>query len=78
MPRIVLAHWHAGRAPGTELDVTDDELRQLLRDGRVAPATDGPVGAEPSPEPEAPAEPEAATAPEPADTPPPKSNRRRQ
>ncbi|MFJ1657159.1 hypothetical protein [Streptomyces anthocyanicus] len=36
MPRIELAAWHGGRAPGTEVEVTDDELRDLVRDGRVA------------------------------------------
>ncbi|MDT7847193.1 hypothetical protein [Streptomyces justiciae] len=43
MPRITLAHWHDGRAPGTELDVDDDELRQLTRDGRVATVTDAAI-----------------------------------
>ncbi|MFI1723940.1 hypothetical protein [Streptomyces sp. NPDC020489] len=50
MPRVTLAHWHDGRPPGTELDVTDDELRALKRDGRIAPAGDTP---DPEPEPEA-------------------------
>lgn len=36
MPRIKLAHWHGGHAPGEELNVTDDDLRALERDGRVA------------------------------------------
>ena len=59
MPRITLAHWHAGRAPGEELDVSDEELAQLRRDGRVAAVHDeqptpgpDPVPAEPEPEPE--------------------------
>lgn len=62
MPRIQLAHWHGGRAPGDVVDVDADELSQLHRDGRVAcvlpdepePPTappDAPSG-EPQPEPE--------------------------
>ncbi|MEU6376814.1 hypothetical protein [Streptomyces sp. NPDC046909] len=39
MHRVTLAHWHGGRAPGTEIDVDDDELRQLTRDGRVSTVT---------------------------------------
>lgn len=35
MPRIRLAHWHDGHAPGAEIDVTADQLRALQRDGRV-------------------------------------------
>jgi hypothetical protein len=35
MPRIRLAHWHGAHAPGDEIDVDDDVLRALLRDGRV-------------------------------------------
>ena len=36
MPRIKTSHWHDGHAPGTELEVDNDELRRLVRDGRVA------------------------------------------
>ena len=36
MPRIKLAYWHGGSAPGDEIDVTGDELAALQRDGRVA------------------------------------------
>lgn len=46
MPRIRLAHWHGGHAPGSEIDVSDDELVALRRDGRVAavlPAEEGGV-----------------------------------
>lgn len=62
MHHITLAHWHAGRAPGEQLDVSDEELAQLKRDGRVAvvhdeqPAPD-PAPAEPAPQ-DQPAEPE--------------------
>ncbi|MFF9043348.1 hypothetical protein [Streptomyces parvulus] len=36
MHRIELAAWHDGRAPGTQTEVTEDELRDLVKDGRVA------------------------------------------
>jgi hypothetical protein len=36
MPKIALAYWHGGHAPGDEIDVTDAELKALRRDGRVA------------------------------------------
>lgn len=86
MPRVILAHWHAGLAPGDELDVTDEELANLRRDGRIADVLDGPSAqpepsgtaeseepsaADPVPEPEA-TEPEAA-----ADEPPPTGRKRR-
>lgn len=35
MPRIRLAHWHDGHAPGDEIDVDPDTARALQRDGRV-------------------------------------------
>lgn len=35
MPRIRLAHWHDGHAPGDEITVDDDTLRALQVDGRV-------------------------------------------
>lgn len=64
MPRIKLAFWHGDHQPGDEVDVTDDELAGLRRDGRVAevltseppaPADDKPAetttdGAQPAPE----------------------------
>lgn len=64
MPRIKLAFWHGDHKPGDELDVSDDELAGLRRDGRVAevlapeppaPADDKPAektvdGAQPGPE----------------------------
>lgn len=57
MPRIQLAHWHKGHPPGAELDVTDDELAQLKRDGRVAAVLDvAAVGAAEAAEPEPAAE----------------------
>jgi hypothetical protein len=36
MPRIELAYWHGRHKPGDIIDVSDDEARQLVRDGRVA------------------------------------------
>lgn len=36
MPRIKLAFWHGDHNPGDELDVNDEELAGLRRDGRVA------------------------------------------
>lgn len=36
MTRIRLAHWHNGHVPGDEIEVDDDQLRALRRDGRVA------------------------------------------
>ncbi|MEU6661260.1 hypothetical protein [Streptomyces sp. NPDC046821] len=42
MSRIELAHWYRGHKPGSELDVTDVELRELRRDGRVARVVDEP------------------------------------
>lgn len=41
MARIRLAHWHDGHNPGDEVDVPDDELPGLVRDGRVAEILDG-------------------------------------
>lgn len=71
MPRIKLAHWHGDHAPGEEIDVTDEELAGLTRDGRVAgvvdskeakqPTEEQPARPEPSPELET-----QASAPEPA------------
>ncbi|MFE9684182.1 hypothetical protein [Streptomyces sp. NPDC006285] len=61
MPRITLAHWHAGRAPGEDIDVDDEELKQLRRDGRVAAVHDEQPEPEAAPEPE----PVPAAAPEP-------------
>lgn len=49
MPRIRLAHWHDGHAPGDVITVDDDTARALQRDGRVnAVLPDVP---EPQPEP---------------------------
>lgn len=58
MPRIRLAFWHGSHQPGDELDVTDDELRELRRDGRVAEV----LGAPAQPAPKAPPEPATETA----------------
>lgn len=61
MPRIRLAFWHDGHAPGDEIDVTDGDLPALQRDGRVAHvlAAEEPVAAQQSS-----AQPETAVAPE--------------
>ncbi len=48
MTTIVLAHWYDGRPPGSELDVGEEQLRQLRRDGRVASVV-APPPAEPAP-----------------------------
>ncbi|WP_328439378.1 hypothetical protein OHA71_23860 [Streptomyces sp. NBC_00444] len=64
MPRVILAHWHDGRAPGDELIVTDEELADLRRDGRIADVLDGP-GAQPEPSSTAVPEDQAAAEPEP-------------
>jgi hypothetical protein len=61
MPRIKLAYWHGERNPGDEVDVTDEELRQLTVDGRVAEVLAAPAPAEPEQ-----AQPESV--PEPAET----------
>lgn len=63
MPRVILAHWHAGRAPGDELDVTDEELADLRRDGRIADVLDG-RGAQPEPSSTAASEDQVAAEPE--------------
>jgi hypothetical protein len=49
MPRIRLAYWHSGHAPGDEIDVTDAELAALQRDGRVAEVLGGGNGSPPPP-----------------------------
>ncbi|MFF1709318.1 hypothetical protein [Streptomyces sp. NPDC058268] len=58
MPRIKLAHWHDGHAPGDEIDVNDTELKELRRDGRVASVVETvpQAQAEPVPGPPAAAE----------------------
>lgn len=43
MPRIRLAYWHGSHKPGDEVDVSDDELRDLTRDGRVAEVLQAPA-----------------------------------
>jgi hypothetical protein len=55
MPRIQLAYWHGSHAPGDEVDVTDEELHALRRDGRVAAVVENSAPA-PQPAPPAPAE----------------------
>lgn len=44
MPRIRLAFWHNGHVPGDEVDVDDETLRALQRDGRVAEVLSGDPG----------------------------------
>ncbi len=43
MTRVKLAHWHSGNPPGAEIDVSDQELADLRRDGRVAEVLAAPV-----------------------------------
>lgn len=63
MPRIRLAFWHDGHAPGEEIDVADDDLPALRRDGRVAQVLDTE---EPTPAQQPPVQSETAAAPEPS------------
>jgi len=42
MPRIKLAFWHGDKRPGEEIDVTDEDLAALRRDGRVATVLTAP------------------------------------
>jgi hypothetical protein len=56
MPRIQLAYWHGEHAPGDEVNVSDDELAALTRDGRVAEVLQEAAPAE-TPAPAAPAAP---------------------
>ncbi|MET9140575.1 hypothetical protein [Streptomyces parvulus] len=66
MTAIKLAHWHNGRAPGARVEVTDEELALLQRDGRVAEVLpDEAVPEAPAEEPDAQPD-EAAPEPEPA------------
>lgn len=63
MARVRLASWYDGSAPGEVVDIPDDVLRPLTRDGRVAevlpaePEPEAPVVVEPSTSPEPPSEP---------------------
>ncbi|MGW4728849.1 hypothetical protein ACWEQC_06660 [Streptomyces shenzhenensis] len=68
MPRITLAHWHDGQAPGTELTVDDAELAALRHDGRIADVLDGPA-AHPAPSPDVPQDEPAEPEPAPAEAP---------
>jgi hypothetical protein len=61
MARVKLAHWHGGLAPGSELDVRDEDLAALRHDGRVAEVLEGP-GAEPAPSTAEPVDPGAGEA----------------
>ncbi|MFK8844678.1 hypothetical protein [Streptomyces sp. Ac-502] len=56
MPRITLAHWHGDAAPGDTIDVTDEELAGLARDGRIAAVHDAPPPVRADAGPQAPAE----------------------
>lgn len=55
MPRIRLAYWHDGHAPGDEIDVTVEEAAALSRDGRVAEILPAPSAPSQSVEAEQPA-----------------------
>ncbi|MFG3476476.1 hypothetical protein ACGF3K_14590 [Streptomyces sp. NPDC047980] len=66
MPRIRLAYWHGSNKPGDEVDVSDDDLRDLQRDGRVAEVLEpAHAEAEPAPEPQPEPGPEAVDAAQP-------------
>ncbi|WP_405925411.1 hypothetical protein [Streptomyces sp. NBC_00035] len=82
MPRVTLAHWHDGRAPGAELDVSDAELAELRRDGRVAgilddPGTQPEPSSTPAPDDQSAAEPEAQAAEAEPEEPAPAGRKRR-
>lgn len=60
MARVRLASWYDGHAPGEVVEVADDMVGPLRRDGRVAevlpaadPPTTLPAAASPAPEPAA-------------------------
>ncbi|MEU8555968.1 hypothetical protein AB0C80_18530 [Streptomyces anthocyanicus] len=63
MPMIRLAHWNGGKPPGSVVDVTDEDLALLKRDGRVAEVL--PDKPEPEPAAEQPAAPAEEPVPEP-------------
>lgn len=42
MARIKLAHWYGGHKPGDEIEVADEEMPGLVRDGRVAKVVKAP------------------------------------
>lgn len=80
MPRIRLAFWHDGHAPGEEIDVAEADLPALRRDGRVADVltAEGPAAAQqPSAQPETAVSPESSPETEPAKTAAPETGRRR-
>lgn len=72
MPRVKLSFWLGELAPGDEIEVTDDELRVLQRDGRVAEVLEEPQAAneqataQPQPGPEATDAAQPEPAPEPS------------
>lgn len=43
MARIRLAYWHDGHQPGDEVDVADEDVASLVRDGRVAEVLTAPT-----------------------------------
>lgn len=58
MARIRLATWHGAHAPGSVVEVPDDQVPGLRRDGRVAEVVaDEPPPAPVPPEAESPTEP---------------------
>ncbi|MFG2679178.1 hypothetical protein [Streptomyces sp. NPDC048392] len=83
MPTIRLAHWHDGHPPGSVVDVTDEKLALLKRDGRVAevlphkPEVVAEHAAAPAEEPAPEPEPESAVAEAEAEAPAKSSRRRR-
>jgi hypothetical protein len=64
MPSVELSYWHDGHNPGDVVEVSDEELAALTRDGRVARVVEDPdPAAEAAPVPEA--DPATAAQPQP-------------
>lgn len=51
MARVRLASWYDGHAPGETVEVPDDEVRPLRRDGRVSEVLAEAVPPPPAPTP---------------------------
>lgn len=63
MPRVELSYWHRDHSPGDVVEVSEEELAALTRDGRIAQVLDDPAPApEATPAPEA--DPASAAQPE--------------
>jgi hypothetical protein len=60
MPRIRLAYWHGDHQPGDVIDVSDEDLAGLTRDGRVAEVIEAPADEQLVPQQEGEPQPESA------------------